>query len=155
MPVALHPNQLSLYVLREDRELSPEKQTRFKIRALSPTTYFGIVRDAKDFAETIQAATPKAPIESLEPAEEKDAPAVPESLEWTRPYADRVMALLKIGLGGWENFKDADGKDVPFDCNMAGEPIDTTLARLPWWSLVELSEAVMAANVNPTARLGN
>jgi len=42
MPIALTPNKKWDYVLREDRGLPPDKQTIFKLKALSSEEFFAI-----------------------------------------------------------------------------------------------------------------
>jgi hypothetical protein len=159
MPVALHPNQISLFVLKAEQGLSPDKQTRFKIRPIPEWLYFDLARESQERFAAMAKAQPTA-VEtldaSLESAEETSLEAVaPASLEWTREYAPYIHKLLRIGLGGWDNFKDADGKDAPFETGPDGYATDATLCRLAWFDQVEIGQAVMACNQAPPERLGN
>ena len=158
MPVALHPNQIALYVLKAELDKPAAEQTRFKIRPIPEWLYFDLARESQErFAAMAKAQAPavETMAGSLEPAEETSQAAAPSSLEWTREYAPYIRKMLKVGLGGWENFKDAEGNDAPFETGPDGQVTDDCLCRLAWFDQVEIGQAVMACNQAPPERLGN
>lgn len=79
-----------------------------------------------------------------------------EEIEFTAATAEeakpgenvrRLIAIVRRGLKGWENFNDASGGAVPFDLDPSGEPNTETLDQIRTMDLIELARAIMG---NPT-----
>lgn len=152
MPVALHPNCISRYVLKADRELPESEQTRFKIRALTTAQYYDFQGEQfAVFKRRSAALKVKTLSQSLEPAEEKDEDIIAsiDNLEWTKPYVEFIAKLVNFGLLGWENFKDADGKDVAFEVDSEGVVKPECLMRLSCYHVEEIANAVLSENQAP------
>jgi len=91
MPIAIVPNQTWSYVCRQDRELPTDKQTVFKLRALTK-------RERHAFLN-LTSSREITPDDTL----------LRRGVE-----GDARCAVVRAGLVGWDNFCDADGKPVKF-----------------------------------------
>ena len=90
MATAINPNHTWEYVIEADRREAPEKQTRFKLRALTPSQLAEVTDMGFEFQ--LEKET-----------KERTYRATP---------ATQVLTTLRHGLVGWSNFKDASGKAV-------------------------------------------
>jgi hypothetical protein len=119
MPIALDPKSTFPYVLLEDRSLPEDQQTIFQLRGLT-------------VAEEAQ---------------------VSDSMLLAHSGTDEVafragtqqLTVLRFGLRGWENFRTAEGEEVPFE-STKGHPkhvTDACLDRLMPKHRQELMNAVM------------
>ncbi len=95
------------FVLKCDKDLPPEEQTIFKIKPLTAKQYM-------EMADTMEY-----------------------SGETVKHMGLATYNMLKIGLIGWKNFKDAEGNDVSFITNM-----DDNLNRIPADYRMELSTKI-------------
>src|SRR3990170_460493 len=130
MVVALDPRLPFAYVLKSDRSLPPDQQTRFQLR---PLTY---QEDVYLRDQTV---------------------VISEDGGGKVMMGSRRNLRLRLGLVGWSNLRDAQGRDVPFATEeqfLAGEkrPVVSTasLERLSRVVREELADAVEEA-VAPTA----
>jgi len=87
MVIARDPGQSVDYVLEEDRSLDPKDQTRFKIKFLTNRQ--------------------RAEIEDNIGKMNKDG-------SYELRAGSYPMDIVKLGLMGWEGFKNENGEDVPF-----------------------------------------
>jgi len=118
MPIAIDPNKSWEYVLLVDRELPPEQQTVFELKALS----------ARELA-TIEDGSVRS-----------DREGKLEYLSGTQ-----TIRILELGVRGWRNFKDPAGTDVPFRENN-GKPRHENWDLLrPEWRR-ELANAITEQN---------
>ena len=89
MPIALDPKATFTYILEDDRKLPEEDQTVFTLRGLT------VAEEAKVADSMISS--------------------IPGQEELSFRSGTHQLTVLRHGLRGWENFKDADGKNVSFD----------------------------------------
>lgn len=60
----------------------------------------------------------------------------------TYPGGSFTTKLVRGGLVGWRDFRDAAGADVPFATTPDGKPTDETLERIPMDAYVELANEI-------------
>ncbi|MDA8122246.1 MAG: hypothetical protein M0Z38_06745 [Deltaproteobacteria bacterium] len=87
MPIAIDPTKVIEYVLLCDRDLPPEEQTMFELKVLT----------ARELAK-IEDGSARADVSG--------------NIEFRS--GTQVINILNVGLKGWRNFKDAQGREVPF-----------------------------------------
>lgn len=123
MATAVDPSAVYTYVLKEDRELPREEQTKFKLRSLS----------------------------AGEQAKVKDSTAGWENETGRMQMNSGTVELmaLRFGLVGWEGFRDASGNEVEFDGTKRKvngvsimQPSDAALSRLAPRHRMELAEQI-------------
>lgn len=129
MAIGITTGQVHDYVLARERALPAEQQTRFKLRTLSTRQRFRLMDLTR-----VDGRSGKVEIRTGE-------------IQYT---------ALRVGLVGWESFKDADGQDIEFlrdkgKVNVNGidvhePPTDGTLDRLTSEDAFELAEAITSAN---------
>jgi len=88
MPIAIDPGRVVDYVLEADRKLPKEKQTIFKVKVLRATE---LARLQDEFSVFNRDGS------------------------FTIKTGSKELAILDMGITGWENFKDKNGKTIPFD----------------------------------------
>jgi hypothetical protein len=116
MPIALNPRQEFDYVLECDRTLPPEQQTVFRLRSLTVG----------------------------EQADLEDSLAVRRGEDLGINVGSQKLRILRLGLVGWSNFRDAAGAEVPFEA-IKGHPrhvTDVCLDRLDSEWRTELANAI-------------
>lgn len=87
MPIAITPNSTFEYVLKVDRDLPEEERTLFRLRALS----------------------------AAEQAKVEDQTASLSREDEIRVRSgSTILEALRLGLVGWEGFRDENGNEVPF-----------------------------------------
>jgi uncharacterized protein YcfJ len=96
MPIALNINATKRYVLEADRKLPQEHQTIFILGNLPLEERIKIEDEQAQYG----VSTDKNP----------EAKA-----DMTIKQHKRNLEIVKLGLVGFENFKDGDGKDVLFE----------------------------------------
>lgn len=96
MPVAIGPNTTKPYIMLEDRELAPEKQTRFHIRIL---TYRDMI--------SLQSKTESISDES-ESAEAKQTGS-----QQLSTVVKNFIDILSMTIHSWENYRDETGVEIP------------------------------------------
>lgn len=119
MPIALDPKSTFSYVLRDDRELPKEQQTVFELRGLTV---------AEEASVTDSMILAHGGVEEL-----------------SVRAGTHALTVLRFGLKGWSNFKNADGADVAFEVEK-GHPrhiTDTCLDRLAPKHRQELMQAIL------------
>ncbi len=57
-----------------------------------------------------------------------------------------IQIVLEIGLAGWRNFNDEEGKPVDFKTDSVGKPLEETLGKLDFITSTELLAAVVDLN---------
>lgn len=123
MPVAVSPEYEWEYVLREERAHA------------SPTVFILGVLSASAEAAIEDALVKVSPDRSM-----------------TAATGSHVMAVLRSGLRGWRNFRDATGSEVPFPTSKAtmrnGRPTitDDGLTMLSPRHRKELADAIIERN---------
>jgi hypothetical protein len=96
MPIALNINATKKYILEADRKLPIEQQTIFELANLP-------------IEERIR-------IEDAQAQYGVSTDANPDSkADMTIKQHKRNLEIVKLGLVGFENFKDSDGKNVVFE----------------------------------------
>ncbi len=118
MAIAVDPKQTFQYVLKCDRDLADEEQTVFELRGLTT-------------AEEARVA-------------DSMITSVPGESELSLRSGTHQLTLLRAGLRGWRNLRDAAGVEVPFESTKGhpGSVTDKSLDRLlPAWR-TELANAV-------------
>jgi len=115
--IARDPRTTWDYVLVSDRSLPKEERTVFHLRHLT----------AADEHATLDAVHVD--------------PSVPGELV-IRNTGSRALAILRIGLAGWDNMKDAKGNQVAFEGAKSGVPTETDLMRFSLRDRMELSRAI-------------
>jgi hypothetical protein len=90
MAIAYNPNKVFDYVLEADRNLKPELRTVFKLKTLS----------ANEMAQVEDGW--------------KITPGADEKTLISLNRGSATVNLLRIGLRGWQNFKDTEGAHIPF-----------------------------------------
>lgn len=123
MPIALDPKSTFPYVLKDDRELPKEQQTVFQLRGLTVSE---------------EATVTDSMILAHGGVEELSVRA-----------GTHQLTVLRYGLKGWSNFKNADGADVAFEVEK-GHPrcvTDACLDRLLPKYRAELSSAILERGV--------
>lgn len=126
MAIALHPDDITEYVSKDDRELPAEQRTVFLLRPIPAIAFARLTRK----------------LEAMNSGND------PELL------AQAIEATLKAGLCGWRNFRRATGDEVEF-ASEAGVATDTTLAALPFRLAEELFVAILAENKVGGTSAGN
>ena len=118
MPIALDPRATFDYVLKEDRELPEEQQTVFELRPLT-------VSEEARVADSMIAS-------------------VPGQDEMSIKSGSYQLQILRCGLRGWRNFKNAKGADVAFDVTKGNHRhvTDDSLDRLSYANRNELTNAI-------------
>jgi len=96
MPIALNLNTTKKYILEADRKLPVDKQTIFELANLPIEERIKI----EDAQAQYGVSTDKDP----------EAKA-----DMTIKQHKRNLEIVKLGLVGFSNFKDAEGNDVPFE----------------------------------------
>ena len=114
MAVALTRKQQE-YILTEDKELSEDLQTKFFIKPLSAKKYADIQEKMKITGEGEEA----------------------------RIQGSYYLDVLKEGLVGWSNFKDAEGNEIKFN----NKNMDDNLDYLSVPQRFEISGAIMSASI--------
>jgi len=113
MAIAIDPEEVREYALKEDRDLPASAQTLFMLKPLD-------LRDERA-AECALRGT-------------ADKPGTNH---------DFVLCVLRGGMRGWRNFKTADGSDVDFTADGRGRPDDAALRRLSFKQRGELADAIV------------
>jgi len=127
MALAIDPRRVWKFVLKADRELPTDQQTRFHLQALNPTQ----LADVNDLGFAYQMKNGK-------PGE-----------EFRATPAAQVLATLRGGLYNWDNFKDSKGQIV----DAPGSP-DERIARIGEEDRVELAMEIRFGG-NVTTEEGN
>jgi len=96
MPIALSLNATKKYVLEADKKLPVDQQTIFELANLPIEERIKI----EDAQAQYGVSTSKDP---------------EETADMTIKVHKRNYDIVKLGLVGFENFKDADGNDVVFE----------------------------------------
>lgn len=91
MPIALDPKATFSYVLEDDRKLPEAEQTVFTLRGLT------VAEEAKVADSMISS--------------------IPGQEELSFRSGTHQLTVLRHGLRGWSNFKNADSKDILFEAN--------------------------------------
>lgn len=120
MIIAINPDEKIRYIPKCDRELPAERQTAFLLRPMK----------AKDAAKMQDGA---AEIDLAR--DQKDSTLRLRS-------GTQELEVLRLGLAGWENFKDANGAEVEYRENN-GNPRPEVLDRIPAKIRRELAEAII------------
>jgi|TARA_A100000172_G_scaffold17068_1_gene9347 hypothetical protein len=89
MPIALDPKATFTYVLEDDRSLPEEQRTVFTLRGLT------VAEEAKVADSMISS--------------------IPGQEELSFRSGTHQLTVLRHGLRGWSNFKNAEGIDIPFE----------------------------------------
>lgn len=122
MAVGINPKKRIPFVLKGDRRLKKEKQSRFMLKAIAADIWADMMDDFTGSRGTIRINLGKEHIR-----------------------------LLKAGLDGWENFKvpgDENGQliDAPFEKDDEGVPTIETLTALTLDQRIEISTAILHEN---------
>lgn len=132
MVIAITPDKEREYVLRHERTLPEEQQTRFRIRTL-----------------TTRERT------SLQDRQAVFMQATGEMLHKTGTYA---LETLRCGLVGWSNLKNSEGSDVPFETEEKKRNVAGILRRPVTDSCIDMLAAEyvdeLAAAIHDFSRLG-
>lgn len=123
MAIALSPERRFRYILEEDRELPADQQTVWWLRVLTQKERDRLLKDTANVKGANRSPVP-------------------------------VMAdTLRCGLDGWDNFRDAEGSDTPFEAVSPSDghawikrpaiPSDATLDNIPYGYWTELFEAII------------
>lgn len=99
MPIALDPKATFTYVLEDDRKLPEEEQTLFTLRGLT------VAEEAKVANSMISS--------------------IPGQEELSFRSGTHQLTVLRQGLRGWQNFKDAAGGEIQFETGR-GSPRQVT-----------------------------
>lgn len=118
MAIAIDPNKTFEYVLLCDRELPPEEQTIFHLKALS----------ARELAE-IQDKAARADMDG--------------NFEFRS--GSQTLRILEIGVRGWKNLRDAQGNEIAFRENNGRPRGENWDLLLPEWRR-ELANAITEQN---------
>ena len=89
MPIALDPKQTFSFVLKDDLDLPEDQRTTFTLRGLT-------VSEEAMVTDSMIAATSSAD-------------------EFSLRTGTHQLTVLRLGLKGWTNFNDAEGKPVAFE----------------------------------------
>ncbi len=130
MVIAITPGETWDFIIESERELPAEEQTTWILRALGYTENNRIQDNAL----------------KQELGDDGGVQLRAGS------YMDKV---IRAGLVGWKNFKDADGILVEFETEISGserrkkrkEPTIDTLDRIPPEVLTDLANAIVRHNV--------
>lgn len=114
MPIAVDPAKVVRYVLRAERELPPEQQTVFLLKALT----------------------------ARETADVEDALFFQTAIGTMVRNGSQRLRILGLGVVGWENFPDSQGRPVPFNTQDKAANWD----RIAPEYQTELANAIMEAN---------
>lgn len=87
----------------------------------------------------------------------KDGAQILESVDGTQRIVLNTSATMvkacRVGLRGWRNFKDAQGKDIPFKTEegyLFGKPVrlvtEETMSLLPYDLIMELGRVIVDKN---------
>ena len=125
--IILNTDETRDYVLLQERNLPPEEQTRWKLRALG----------------SIQRAAIEDSVASFTAQGGSDA-----EIRITR--GKQALHAVRLGLAGVENLRDSKGNEVVMETNTVGnsrgnarkEPSDTFLNKLPYDVITELARAI-------------
>jgi hypothetical protein len=130
MPIALNPKSTFAYVLECDRDLPTEEQTIFHLRGLT-------VSEEASVSDSMILAHGG-------------------SNDLTFRAGTHQLTVLRFGLRGWDNLRDGDGAEVPFE-QTKGHPrhiTDECLDRLEGRWRQELVNAILERG-QVTAAEGN
>ena len=136
MPIALNVSATKDYVLKCDRTLPEEQQTKFTLGMLDVKERIKIEDDQAQYGISTSNKSP-------------DAPADMRVLRHKRNYE-----VVKLGLVGWKDFKDENGKEIVFDttAQTGGKNgsrnlvSDLCLSRLAMEWIDELADAIIGEN---------
>lgn len=95
MPIALDPKQTFEFVLQDDLDLPEDQRTSFTLRGLT-------VSEEATVTDSMIAATSGVD-------------------EFSLRTGTHQLTVLRLGLKGWSNFNDAEGKPVAFE-TIKGHP---------------------------------
>ncbi len=121
MVIPLDPKKELVLVCESDRDLSESEQNRFKIRALS----------AREQAQVQNESVAVS-------AGGGEASTTVKTGAW-------AIAVLNLGLLGWENFPPGEDDDLPFKAQGSAtsrKVSDATLSRIPSTVRNELAAAI-------------
>lgn len=127
MVIPLDPKQQLTFVCEADRELPEEEQTRFTIRALS----------AREQAQVQNESVAVS-------AGGGETSTTVKTGAW-------AIAVLNLGLLGWENFPPGEAADLEFKAQGGGtsrKVSDATLSRIPSTVRNELAAAIWDGNLD-------
>ena len=128
MATGIDPNKIDRYVLEADRKLPEEKRTVFLLKSLRHSKKVAMFSDIKLEKRVIDG-------------EEVEIPERP---------VEYVTGLVRSSLCGWENFKTAEGEEIPFALDSDGgyakddrKASDDSMTALTFDQINELSERVL------------
>lgn len=128
MAIAVDPNKIVPYVLKEDRHLPPDQQTIWKTKILTARQHAHL----QDYAVQANSTDSSMFVKS----------------------GSTVLETIKMGLYGWENFKDENGKEVEWRIK-DGIPLDENFDRMqPRWRQ-EISKFISERNTLSAEQIKN
>ena len=100
MAIAVNPKDNVEYVLEEDRGKPQEEQTVFTLKNLTASELAKLEDSLTDYSLKTKATGGKE--------------LSPEDIKMSLNMGSQTLRILRMGLTGWKNFKDGNGKAISF-----------------------------------------